>query len=243
MAIILLLLIAGCNQKKDSSTESPDNNSDESLLPENLPPRACFGKLTEDKVRIRSLPGLNSEIIGKLTLGEEVQILCRTSEKYTAVGAEDYWYIIKRNNGMVGWAFGYYLDFSEPVDNAVSIHYIDYSNEVKYEDRTWIGEYYVYRLLNEHKLPPGYAGKLHKTGIRITLNDAYEFSIGYHPDINEKEYVHIKTMNQMDGFIIEEYKPVKMEVSFVNNYIAIAGESIQNDQTYKYEIYYAGKKD
>lgn len=245
MVIILILIITGCSSKKEkgSSFESPENEGSDLPLPEKRTPRAFYGKLTEDKVRIRTAPSLNSDITGELTLGEEVQVLCRTSETYAIYGMNDYWYVIKRNNGVVGWTYGYYISFDEPVDNALYVHYVDYSDEVKYEDRSWVGEYYVYRLLNDHNLPPGYAKKLHKTNIRIDLQEAYELYIGFHPEIDEEKYVLLKTMNQMDGFIVDEFEPGKIEVSFVHSYVVVTGESVQEDQTYTYEIYYAKKKD
>lgn len=245
IVIILILITTGCGPKKDkdSLVELSENESVTPSTPEIVPPRIFYGKLTEDEVRVRISPSLNSEIACKLTLGENVQVLCRTSGTYAIAGMEAYWYVIKRANGMVGWAYGYYIDFDEPVDDAIYVHQVDYTEEVKYEDRSWIGEYYVYRLLNKHKLPPRYAEKLEKTTIRITINEEYELYIGYHPDINESEYVFLQSMKQMNEFTIDAYDPAKLIVSFVNNYVAVAGERAADNQTYTYEIYYAKKKD
>jgi hypothetical protein len=242
---ICILIMTGCGKKvdKDRFSGSSGSEDEEISLPENIPPRALFGKLNEDKVRIRTAPTLHADITGELTLGEEVQVLCRTSETYAIAGMEDYWYVIKRTNGTVGWSYGYYISFNEPVDNAIYIHYVDYSDEVKFEDRKWVGDYYAYRVLNKHTLPEKYIEQLQKTDIRITLDEIYALSIGYHPDIDESGFVLLRTMNQMDGFTVNEYETGRIAVSFINNYVVVAGETLQDSQTYTYEIYYVKKKD
>jgi len=240
--IIVILIITGCGVGKDMH-ELLENDEDSIENPEQHPPRRFFGKLIEDKVRVRTLPSLNSEIIDQLALGEEVQVLCRTGIAYAISGMEDYWYVIKRKNGLVGWTYGYYIKFDEPAENAIYVHSIDYENEVKYEDRKWIGEYTAYRLLNKNKLSHQFAAKLQKSEIRISLDEAYNLYMGYHPDIDETRFVFIKSMKQMEDFTPDEYGSGKIKVSFINNYVVVTGEIMKNNQPYTYEMYYKKKTD
>lgn len=64
---------------------------------------------TVANLRLRTKPGTNYKIIGKLNYNEPVLIIQRDSRKRVINGRANYWYRVKRANGTVGWSYGSYL--------------------------------------------------------------------------------------------------------------------------------------
>lgn len=69
-----------------------------------------FGRLNDYRVRIRLDSTLQGEHIGYLNKGDYVQILDQTEEPMKIGEMESVWYKIKTNEGIIGWAFGYFID-------------------------------------------------------------------------------------------------------------------------------------
>jgi hypothetical protein len=66
--------------------------------------------VADDGLRVRKTANLNTEVLGSLSKGEEVEILEKGSQKQSISGISDYWYKIHRaSDGLEGWCFGGYL--------------------------------------------------------------------------------------------------------------------------------------
>ncbi len=78
-------------------------------LPEG-PQRPVSAILSDSQVRIRKKPGLDGEIIGYLNRGDSVEIIGRPEFQQHTGGMNDWWYPVRRPDGIEGWAFGGFLD-------------------------------------------------------------------------------------------------------------------------------------
>jgi hypothetical protein len=241
--LIPVILIPCCTQKEETDVSYGQFESTDGGSPGKGRPALCSitGKITEDQVRVRNLPTLNSEIAGNLDLGEEVEIFCRTRDKYNVYNLEDYWYVIKRKNGLVGWTYGYYISMNEEEAGRLSIHEVDYPGEIRPEDKKWIGDYGVFRVLDKHKLPDSYIAALRKTAFRITLGKDFVFSLGFHPDVKETDFFTIHTAKAVKEFEWKNDTGYLYKLSFVNNYVVVTGEYKEGKEPQIYEIYYSKK--
>jgi uncharacterized protein YgiM (DUF1202 family) len=68
------------------------------------------GIINDNRVRLRSEAGLSGEIRGHLNRGDKVKVIDRNDEKQKIGNMEDYWYLVKTENGQEGWAYGAYID-------------------------------------------------------------------------------------------------------------------------------------
>jgi hypothetical protein len=69
-------------------------------------PRAT---VINSRLRVRSAPSLEGEMLGMLEIGEEVRVLERSDQQLNIGDLTDFWYRIDNGNGLVGWAYGAFL--------------------------------------------------------------------------------------------------------------------------------------
>ena len=62
-------------------------------------------------VRVRENANLQSETIGTLTAGEELEVVDRSGTKVSVGDRNEYWYRVRRGaDGLDGWVYGAYID-------------------------------------------------------------------------------------------------------------------------------------
>jgi hypothetical protein len=61
------------------------------------------------RLRVRSAPSLEGEMLGMLEIGEGVRVLERSDQEMNIGDLTDFWYRIDNGNGLVGWAYGAFL--------------------------------------------------------------------------------------------------------------------------------------
>jgi hypothetical protein len=73
-------------------------------------PRAT---VINSRLRVRSAPSLEGEMLGMLEIGEEVRILEKSDQELNIGELTDFWYRIDNGNGLNGWAYGAFLNIKE----------------------------------------------------------------------------------------------------------------------------------
>ncbi len=68
------------------------------------------GVINDDHLRVRAIPTLEGEILGKLFEGDEVTVLDRTGRRQTISGRTAFWYKLRSEEFEEGWSFGAYID-------------------------------------------------------------------------------------------------------------------------------------
>jgi hypothetical protein len=68
------------------------------------------GVLNDGRVRVRAFPALGAEILGHLQRGERVQVLERSGLRESIGEMNDFWYRIRREDGLSGWSYGHFID-------------------------------------------------------------------------------------------------------------------------------------
>ncbi len=68
------------------------------------------GILNDSKVRIRKEPNLDGEQLGYLNKGQKVSILEETDQKMKIGEMDAVWYKVETEDGVVGWAYGWFID-------------------------------------------------------------------------------------------------------------------------------------
>lgn len=76
-------------------------------------------KSSGEKVRVRSAPGLTTEVLGHLSKDEVVSILERSTFSSTIDGDVDHWFRVAGKDGKEGWVFGKYLE--APADKLMGL--------------------------------------------------------------------------------------------------------------------------
>jgi hypothetical protein len=61
------------------------------------------------RLRVRSAPSLDGEMLGLLEIGEEVRVLEKSDQELNIGELTDFWYRIDNGNGLTGWAYGAFL--------------------------------------------------------------------------------------------------------------------------------------
>ena len=69
-----------------------------------------YGTSNNVNVRFRSEPTLQGEHLGYLQKGDRVVILDETDETMKIGNMESVWYKIKTEDGVTGWAYGFFID-------------------------------------------------------------------------------------------------------------------------------------
>jgi hypothetical protein len=69
-------------------------------------PRAT---VINSRLRVRSAPSLEGEMLGMLEIGEEVRVLERSDQQLNIGDLTDFWYRIDNGNSLTGWAYGAFL--------------------------------------------------------------------------------------------------------------------------------------
>lgn len=64
-------------------------------------------------LRVRALPTLDSEVVGRLATGVKGITIRRSDSKMKIGEMEDYWYLVNTDEGIRGWCYGYFLDIEE----------------------------------------------------------------------------------------------------------------------------------
>jgi len=72
-----------------------------------------YATVQSDNLRVRGSPSLSGKHLGMMQTGWRVEILERSAEKTAVDDMLAYWYKIKTEEGLVGWAYGYYLLIEE----------------------------------------------------------------------------------------------------------------------------------
>ncbi len=61
------------------------------------------------RLRVRSVPSLEGEMLGMLEIGEEVSLLEKSDQPLNIGELTDFWYRVDNGNGLIGWAYGAFL--------------------------------------------------------------------------------------------------------------------------------------
>jgi len=68
------------------------------------------GVLNDSRVRVRVFPTLDAEILGHLERGDRVEVLERSGLRESIGDMNDFWYRIRREDGLAGWSYGAFID-------------------------------------------------------------------------------------------------------------------------------------
>ena len=71
------------------------------------------GVINDTRVRLRSKPNLNSEVLGFFNRGDKLKVVDWSNEKQKIGEMEAYWYKVESKNYPDGWVYGKYLDIEE----------------------------------------------------------------------------------------------------------------------------------
>jgi hypothetical protein len=68
------------------------------------------GVLNDSRVRVRSYPTLSAQVLGYLEEGDRVEVLERSGRRERIAEMTDFWYRVRREDGLTGWSFGHFID-------------------------------------------------------------------------------------------------------------------------------------
>jgi hypothetical protein len=68
------------------------------------------GILNDDRVRVRAHPTLDAQILGHLDRRQRVEVLERSGRRESIGEMKDYWYRVRREDGLTGWSYGHFID-------------------------------------------------------------------------------------------------------------------------------------
>jgi hypothetical protein len=68
------------------------------------------GVLNENRVRVRAYPTLGAQILGHLERGDRVEVIERSGARERIAEMNDFWYRVRREDGLVGWSYGQFID-------------------------------------------------------------------------------------------------------------------------------------
>jgi len=68
------------------------------------------GVLNDSRVRVRAYPTLAAEVLGHLERGDRVEVLERSGLRQSIGEMNDFWYRVRREDGLEGWAYGHFID-------------------------------------------------------------------------------------------------------------------------------------
>jgi hypothetical protein len=68
------------------------------------------GVLNDSRVRVRAFPTLGAKILGHLERGDRVEVLERSGLREQIGEMEEYWYRVRREDGLTGWSYGFFID-------------------------------------------------------------------------------------------------------------------------------------
>ena len=68
------------------------------------------GVLNDSRVRVRTYPTLEAEIVGHLDRGDRVEVLERSGQRVSIGSMNDFWYLVQREDGLSGWSYGHFID-------------------------------------------------------------------------------------------------------------------------------------
>ncbi|UCF96632.1 MAG: SH3 domain-containing protein [Spirochaetaceae bacterium] len=71
---------------------------------------ATRGVLNDNRVRVRAFPTLRAEILDHLEKGDRVEVLDRSGRRERIGEMSDYWYLVRKEDGPVGWSYGHFID-------------------------------------------------------------------------------------------------------------------------------------
>ncbi|MDF1568366.1 MAG: SH3 domain-containing protein [Spirochaetaceae bacterium] len=101
---ILLFFVMSCGRNPDSEES---NGAPEKLSVS----KSVEATVTGDRLRVRRLPYLDQDVVGYLMAGDEVAVESRTVWTEIIGGTEAPWFYVSFN-GLSGWTYGGFLEFS-----------------------------------------------------------------------------------------------------------------------------------
>ncbi len=94
-AVVLVVLITGCNKMKPETPVIPENSQGNPLA-----------VIITPNTALRVDPLIFTSRIAQLKKGEVGEVLEKSSEKKPVGGTVDFWYKIRLSNGISGWVYG-----------------------------------------------------------------------------------------------------------------------------------------
>jgi len=94
-AVVLVVLITGCNKMKPETPVIPENSQGNPLA-----------VIITPNTALRVDPLIFTSRIAQLKKGEVGEVLEKSSEKKPVGGTIDFWYKIRLSNGISGWVYG-----------------------------------------------------------------------------------------------------------------------------------------
>ncbi len=113
---LLLLLLLSCGNNENQAISISGKTSDTKKTNKGV-------ILTEDTA-LRIDPLIFSSRITQLNKGQVVEILDKSAEEKTIAGHNDYWYKIKLENQITGWAFGKHIKILDASGQAAINSYL-----------------------------------------------------------------------------------------------------------------------
>ena len=77
------------------------------------------GKISENRVSLRSQPGPRAEVIADVKKVQEVVVDARSDDRFYVEGKYNYWYRVETPDGGSGWIFGENLSLSKPLEETI----------------------------------------------------------------------------------------------------------------------------
>jgi hypothetical protein len=117
--IVTLVLVAlsvsfsGCRAKQTEVPVAPEVSDPTPAVVEPAP--IAYGRVTENRVRVRRAPGLDAEPVGHLYQRDLVAIYSRSDESEEIDGVTAPWIEVETPLGLSGWSFGRFVE-EIPVD-------------------------------------------------------------------------------------------------------------------------------
>jgi hypothetical protein len=118
MGFLVLLLATGCGSKHES-TETPADTTftplDSLTISQGLTYRDCDAVVVGEGVRLRSAPGVRSEVLDNLHTGVLLKIVGKSEQKeslerYNVCDPEGFhWYEVITSRGSKGWVYGEFV--------------------------------------------------------------------------------------------------------------------------------------
>jgi hypothetical protein len=72
-----------------------------------------YGTLNDSRVRVRDFPNTEGKHLGYLDIEQRVEIIGRTATEMKIGDMNSVWYKIRTEDGLEGWAYGYFIDVEE----------------------------------------------------------------------------------------------------------------------------------
>ena len=218
------------------------NYSDEENYIENIsgPIKSAKAYAAADNLRVRDMANIQSNILGKLKIGDIVTILSSSDEIFNVNGISDYWYKIKTEK-LEGYVFGYYLNDLEKNNILISnsngsIIYRDNTAKIIGVKRFVSPNQSFYSAMTEYKttqnLPPNFYLNFQSANSVKDSIVILEYIVGYSASEGWIRKYEIYNMHGNLIYIEPDYSP-EIFYSEKHKYIFIInGTTIDNNYNY-----------